>query len=333
LLAYGNAGDFGLDALISGWRLKAVVWSVAAAATGYFVFSLWGGWREVLSAFGSVGVSGILIALALALVNYSFRFMRWQLYLKALGHSAPAVPSALIYVAGFALTTTPGKAGEMLRGVFLKARGMPYIHSTAAFLSERLSDLIAIVLLTLIGITMYPKGGMIVATGVIAVGFVLLLLSRADLLALMSSRLMNRTGRVARTGHHLLALLIEARRCHTPSLLILATALSLLAWSAEAFAFYLILHWMGLEISIPFAFFVYAISMLAGAISFLPGGLGGAEAVMVGLLLWAGMPEAQAVAATVIIRLTTLWFAVALGGLTLLLGGKVLQQDTAAANA
>lgn len=319
--------------MISGWRLKAVIWSVAATAAGYFAFSLWGGWREVLAAFGAVGVSGVLIALGLALVNYSFRFVRWQLYLVALGHPTPTVPSGLIYLAGFALTTTPGKAGEMLRGVFLKARGMPYTHSTAAFLSERLSDLIAIVMLTLLGITLYPKGGLIVTSGAIAIGFGLLLLSRADMLTSLSMHMAKRAGRLARAGYHLLALLIEARRCHTPSLLIIATVLSVLAWSAEAFAFYLILHWMGLEVSIQFAFFVYAISMLAGALSFLPGGLGGAEAIMVWLLLWKGMPEAQAVAATVIIRLATLWFAVALGALVLSMGGKVLQPDTAITNA
>jgi uncharacterized protein (TIRG00374 family) len=58
--------------------------------------------------------------------------------------------------------------------------------------------------------------------------------------------------------------------------------------------------------------------MLAGAISFMPGGLGGAEAVMVALLMWKGMAGADAVAATVLIRLATLWFAVAIGALMLL---------------
>jgi uncharacterized membrane protein YbhN (UPF0104 family) len=319
--------------IVSGRNLYAVIGSIAAAALGYLAFSIWGGWHEVIAAFGEVGVAGMLIALLLSVVNYSLRFVRWQLYLSALGHPTPTAPSGLIYVAGFALTTTPGKAGEMLRGVFLKARGMPYTRSTAAFLSERLSDLLAIVLLTFLGITLYPQGGVIVTAGVIAVGFGLLLLSRADLLAALSTRLANHTGRLARAGYQLLALLIEARRCHTPWLLIIATVLSILAWSAEAFAFSLILHWMGLEVSVPFAFFVYAISMLAGALSFLPGGLGGAEAIMVGLLLWKGIPEAQAVAATVIIRLATLWFAVALGVGALSLGGKLLQPETAIANA
>ena len=42
-------------------------------------------------------------------------------------------------------------------------------------------------------------------------------------------------------------------------------------------AFYFVLHWLHWDISFNTAVFIYAISMLAGAISFLPGGLGGAE--------------------------------------------------------
>jgi uncharacterized protein (TIRG00374 family) len=105
--------------------------------------------------------------------------------------------------------------------------------------------------------------------------------------------------------------------------LAIATALSLVAWGAEAFAFHLMLDWLGLQVDVAFAVFVYAAAMLAGALSFLPGGLGGAEATMVSLLLWLGQPQAPAVAATVLIRLTTLWFAVVLGLLAL---GSLLRQ-------
>lgn len=311
--------------VLQGGRLYALIGSIAVAVLGYLAFTIWGGWREVYAAFGVVGIAGLSVLLLLSLVNYSLRFVRWQLFLSALGHPMSLVPSSLIYVAGFALTTTPGKAGEMLRGVFLKAHGMPYTRSTAAFISERLSDLVAVVLLTLLGVTLYPQGGITVLIGVAAVVIGLLLLSRKRLLVVLADHASHSRGRVAAVIHRLLILLVEACCCHTPRLLLTTTILSLLAWSAEAYAFYLILQWMGVDVGMPFAFSVYALSTLAGAISFLPGGLGGAEVVMMGLLIWADMPEAKAVAATIIIRLTTLWFAVALGGLTLLLGGRALR--------
>ena len=66
-------------------------------------------------------------------------------------------------------------------------------------------------------------------------------------------------------------------------------------------------------ISLQTALFIYGFAMVVGALSFFPGGLGGMEATMVGLLILNNVAQPQAVAATVLIRLATLWFAVALG--------------------
>lgn len=308
--------------ILGGRRLYALVLSVTLAATAYLAFALWGGWREVLAGFVMVGPWGVLAMLALSLANYGLRFARWQLYLSRLGTSLAWRPSLRIYIAGFALTTTPGKAGEMLRGLFLKRHGMPYTHSTAAFVSERLSDLLAVVLIAMLGMGLHPRGGPIVLTGLGATALGMFVLSRGDWLRRLSERLDGATGRIARAFGHLVQLLVAARRCHTPSMLAIATLLSLVAWLAEAYAFYLALGWLGFDASPSFAFAVYALAMLAGALSFLPGGLGGAEAVMAGMLIWGGMGEAQAVAATVITRLATLWFAVLLGIAALLKQGE-----------
>jgi uncharacterized protein (TIRG00374 family) len=75
---------------------------------------------------------------------------------------------------------------------------------------------------------------------------------------------------------------------------------------------------MGRDIGVVAALFIYAFSMLVGAISFLPGGIGGAEVTMTALLMLNGMDNAGAVAATLLIRLATLWFAVLLGLLAML---------------
>src|SRR5690606_19309009 len=120
------------------------------------------------------------------------------------------------------------------------------------------------------------------------------------------------------TLHHACVMLLQARRCNSPGMLVLATSLRVMAWRAEALAFHWILHWLGMDVSLACSLLVYMIVMLAGALSFMPGGLGGAEATMTALLMWKGMPGAEAVAVTILIRLATLWFAVLLGGLCLL---------------
>lgn len=310
-----------MNRLPPGLGLRYLAVSVAAAALGYLAFAFWGGWSQVLDALVLVGGRGLAVLLALSLTNYALRFWRWQLYLQALECTVPAGRSAVIYVAGFALTTTPGKAGEMLRGVFLKRYGVSYAKSGAAFVSERLSDLIAIALIAVGGLLAYPQGQLIAVIAVATVAVALLFVAHRRWLAWLDDALVARTGRIACGSRKVIALFVEATRCHTPGLLLGATALSLIAWLAEAFGAYLVMHWMGIDATLLFGFAAYSLAMLAGALSFLPGGLGGTEAVMLSILIWGGVPGPQAVAGTVIIRLATLWFAVGLG-VTALLGGN-----------
>jgi uncharacterized protein (TIRG00374 family) len=179
-------------------------------------------------------------------------------------------------------------------------------------LSERISDVIAVLLLALMGLSVYPRAQPLMIIGAVGVAGVILLLSSQRLLERLLAAIRG-NGRVSRLLRQLAAVLVQARRCHAPRLLLLATGLSLAGWIAEAWGCYLTLHWMGVDVGPMLAMSFYAISMLAGALSFMPGGIGGAEATMVGLLDLVGVGTAQAIAATVLIRLVTLWFAVGLG--------------------
>lgn len=160
---------------------------------GYLGFSLWGGWQAVSEATGKVGLLGIGVALLMSAINYALRFVRWQLYLSVLGHSLARRKSLRIYLAGFALTTTPGKAGEALRGVLLRPLGVPYPQSFAAFVSERLSDLLAIVLLTLFGLSWYPQAQPMILLGFALVLTGSLVLSRRHLLERLQASLPTKT--------------------------------------------------------------------------------------------------------------------------------------------
>jgi len=88
-----------------------------------------------------------------------------------------------------------------------------------------------------------------------------------------------------------------------------------IAWGAEGFGLYLVLDAMGAGIDPAPAIAVYSIAVLAGALAFLPGGLGSTEAMMILLLSALGADSATAVAATLVCRIVTLWFAVGLGAI------------------
>jgi uncharacterized protein (TIRG00374 family) len=307
---------------------RGIVLSGVLAAVGYLGFSLWAGWSEVLHALGMVGAGGVVLAVALSLINYGLRFVRWQIYLSRLGHRMGNVDSALIYFSGFALTTTPGKAGELLRGVFLERRGMPFSSSIAALLSERLSDMIAIIVIGLPGLSLYPPARPVAVLCLVMIfifGFVVLYGRTLETITTWISASRSKTVRALR---HLLDMLIATRKCYTTDVILMMLPLSLAAWSAEAFAFHLVLERMGADVGLWTSMSIYALGMLVGGISFMPGGLGSTEAVMTALLVITGVSSADSVAATIIIRLTTLWFAVFLGLVVLLVGRRQLMLPT-----
>jgi uncharacterized protein (TIRG00374 family) len=57
----------------------------------------------------------------------------------------------------------------------------------------------------------------------------------------------------------------------------------------------------------------FATSALVGAATLIPGGLGATEITMIGMLSADGMPIADATAATVAMRIVTLWFGILIG--------------------
>lgn len=306
--------------VMQGWRFRAMLLIVLLSAIGYLGFSLWGGWHEVVEALVKVGIVGTLLALALSLVNYLVRFVRWQKFLAKLGHTVYWPESLRIYIAGFGLTILPGKAGEAIRSVFLKKHGMPYPESLAAFFSEHFSNLISMLLLVSVGLWAYPQTQpVIIVLGGIILAVLLFLQQSRWLKSFEGFAQRKLPAKFAQLITSSIEIVLHSQRCFSLPMLLYGISMGLVAWGAEGVAFYYIMHALGSDMTLQTALFIYAFSMLVGAISFLPGGLGGTEATMVALLMLNHIAQPQAVAATVLIRLATLWFAVALGVIALTL--------------
>ena len=102
--------------------------------------------------------------------------------------------------------------------------------------------------------------------------------------------------------------------------------MSIVAWGAEGVAFYVCLRALGFDdMSFFSAVAAYAVSTVIGALVFLPGGVGLTEASLAGLVVAAGASGDVATAATVLIRLATLWFGVALGWVVFAMRPSVLR--------
>ncbi len=255
--------------------------------------------------------------LALSLVNYALRFARWEIYLKALGVRLPWRESLGVFLVGFALSVTPGKAGELGKAWLARELGGGAARRTvAAVLAERVTDVLGVLAL-IAGTAAAVTGRAWIAAAALAAGATLVALlswgRAAHGLIRFAGRLPAVRGPIAVLGE----VYERLRELLRPSRLAPAVLLSALAWGAEGIGFGLVVRSYAPAASYPAAVFNYAASTLAGAASMLPGGLVASEGALTALLGLQGLATAAAASATLVIRAATLWFAVALGLLAL----------------
>lgn len=290
--------------------LKQLLLILAASATAYALFLLLTGGGQALTALQRLASPAGVAAAALCLLNYLLRGLRWRRWMAQFDRPLGLAEGLRIYLAGYTFTPTPGNVGEATRGLLLARHPLGPGESLALFGAERLADLLGLVLLALPGLAWWldsvaPEAwrprlltGALVAALALLLALVLLYRFRTPL-----------AGR--------LGWLQQAGRCLARQPL-RWLGLTLAAWAAQGLAVWLICRDSGLPLGWLLASGFYALAMVGGALSLLPAGLGGMEAIFAGLLVAAGAELGQAAAITVLVRLLTLWLAVALGALALL---------------
>jgi uncharacterized protein (TIRG00374 family) len=218
------------------------------------------------------------------------------------------------YLAGFAFTATPGKLGELIRIRYLAYKGVPPWLVLAAFIYERVFDLMAVLILSALAISR-------IDIFVFVFGFVVLILAGLVCVALNPGWLTKTSAYLRLYRLKKLALICLMLRdgisgCRvwvTPLDVLLSMALGLLAWIVTSFSFVLLLNYLGVSIPILSSLAIYPLSMLAGAASMMPGGLGSTEITIVALLSYFNVPIATATLAAIGIRFSSMWFSVICG--------------------
>lgn len=293
------------------------LWGLLLAACCYVCAAVWAGWAEVWQVLQRIGWHGMLLAGVFSIVSYLFRFFRWHFCLLNLGAVVPWRFNLRVYLAGLALTASPGKLGETVRSLLLRQRRVPVAYSVAAFLADRMSDVLGVCLLgvlagALIGSYSSLMGGAFVICAV-ASGFLRKLVTRSS--AAREGRLYASRLPLLRFGPDALSAWAELWGLRRIPLYVL---LAMLAYGTQAFVFAFLCGRAGIDIGIAQAVAVFAFATLFGAVSMAPGGLGATEGALVVHLGLLGVPASLGVSVAVAVRLVTLWLGMLIGALAML---------------
>ena len=213
-------------------------WALIGVATGallYLGLSLWAGLPAVADELSRFAWAWIVPILGLSLFNYALRYLKWSYLLRRLGVEVAPAENVQIFLAGLAMTITPGKAGELLKPLLLRSStGAPLTRTVPALVAERGTDALAVLGLAALGVTRYFAEGAEALFAVAGAGLSLLLVLSSERLSLWLIGSMRHLPLLARLQQGAEDAYRSMRVCLAPVPLVLTVVGSLVAWGAEA---------------------------------------------------------------------------------------------------
>lgn len=310
---------------------RRIVFGVLFGALVYAGMLVWIDAGNLLEALRDFPLWLVPVAMALSFSNYLIRFVKWERYRKLLDIELDRGTSFLIYLAGLSMSITPGKMGEVFKSWLIrKVNGVRIHRSAPIVVAERFTDLLGyLILMAIGGLTTYPEYQWVFwATLAVCVAAQQLAGSRR--FARTSAWIVAHLPVVHRVSHKVEGAFESTRVLLAPREVIGPTLLSVVSWGCECTGFWLIADAVTPgDFPFIFAVFAYAFSAVAGAVLLIfPGGLGVTEGSLGSLTrrkfqdLTAVTTEtarSQAAGAVIITRLCTLWFALGVGLVAVLL--------------
>ncbi|NWF95237.1 MAG: flippase-like domain-containing protein [Candidatus Thorarchaeota archaeon] len=301
---------------------------VFAGVVIYLLMILYGEIGRIASALSVIPWWWVVPAiLVLSFLNYIIRYVKWQYFLRRIDVNLRHLESFSVFLAGFTLTVSPGKIGEVIKGYFCnQLKGTPIAKVVPVVVSERVTDLLAMVLLAMMGFLLGFNTGNELIT-IIGLGglvfFGALVLSRRSLYNRLIKR-MTSFGPLKRFQSSCDMIEDTMVRTLAPRPMLVSTTISVPGWFMECIELWILLGLLtgtGLPSLAPesllllvHATFIHSAASVIGALVFTPGGLIGYEASSIALMqVLLGLTEAVASVATILIRLATLWFSVVVG--------------------
>lgn len=303
-----------------GVALRRILVAMLLGVAVYGGFAVWRGLGKMGDELARFQWWAFAAGCGLAFGNYLVRWLKWEFYLARLDiRGVGRLDSLLTYLSGFVLTVTPGKVGEVFKSLVLfETYGVPVARTAPIVVAERVTDVIGVVVLIVIGSLGFSGGLFWAGLGATAVLLLLVVVMNRALSTAIIRFVEKLPGPFRRIGPKLHEAYDSLATLVRPANLILPTLLSIVAWALECTALWVILRGFGQDTGLGLATFFYATSTLAGALVPVPGGLGVTETSLQGQLQELGHVGATtATASMILVRFATLWFAVLVGFLSL----------------
>ena len=298
--------------------LKKIISVVIITIIIYAVFLFISDLDKISDKIFNFKIEFLPIIIGLVVFSWIISYSRWNILLKNQNIHIPHSLNFQIFLIGGALGITPGKIGELFKSQILKEKfNIPRTKTAPLFIVEKFLDLVSAMIVTLIGIWFIPEIGYLAIVGLmISVLLFKILTSKKffnqTLNFLNKIKFLKKYLEPLSSSHEILSKTLYSKK------MFLLLILSFFYWIIIGCAAFFVIEGFGFSIgSILNIISTYSSSLVIGALSFIPGGIGIAEGSLIGLLTFQGIDISEAIVIVVVIRIFTLWFSTITGFIAL----------------
>jgi len=304
---------------------------VLVAAVGiYAIFLFTSDFNIISEKISNFKINYLPLILFLVTASWCPVFIKWHFLLKNCEIDIPLTRSITVFLSGLAFDITPGKLGALMKSQILKTSfNIPRTKTVPIIVAEKLYDLIGAILASIIGIIILGMDFYLIIIAILALAVIFFFMFYRPASEIFFKRITKTKffSKYVDNMSEFHAIIQKSTNVKAATICIL---LGVTYWFIISAAAYYIL--MAFDVNILdylTVLAIYTTSILLGAISFVPAGIGVTEGSIAGLFTLNGIDVSTALILSVMIRVLTLWFSVSVGFIALkFTGGFSLRSNS-----
>lgn len=292
---------------------------IIAAIGIYSVFLIFSDINSVYDKLSNFDWKFLPLILLTIFCAWIILFIRWEVILRSHDIHIPFKDNLLIYLAGFTLSITPLKSGELIKSILLKNKfNVKRTVSAPLVLTERFYDILGTIIVALAGIFFLGFEYLPVISVALVLTFLIIfsIYSKSNFQYVL--RFINKFQFLQKFSSSLENSQDILRNSLSKKTIFVSCSLTVLFRLMEGIGIYFVLLSLGIDVMDYFELVTtYSMSVILGSISMSPGGLGVTEGSLAGLMSLHGLELSTALVVAIIIRFFTLWYGIGVGFIAL----------------
>ena len=260
------------------------------------------------------------LPLILLLVSASWipLIIKWHFLLKNCEIDIPLKKSILVFLSGSAFEITPGQIGVLMKSQILKtSSNIPRTKTAPIIVVEKVYDLIGAILAAIIGIIILGMESYLIFIAILVLAIIFFFMYYRPASELFFKQI-TKTKFFSKYIENISESYEIVQKSTNVKVAIICILLAVTYWFIiSAAAYYTLIAFDINVLDYLKVLAIYTTSILLGAVSFIPAGIGITEGSIAGLFTLNGIDVSTALILSIMIRVLTLWYTVGVGFIAL----------------